>query len=142
MEDLYTVSAIATGGGRDGHVASSDGQVDLDVRPPQELGGQGNAANPESLFAAAYATCFHGALKLVANSEGIDATGSKVRAVVTLGKDEGGFQLAAKINVVIANLDVATVQKLAEQAHEVCPYSKATRNNIDVEIVAVESFDE
>ena len=138
MENLYTISALSTGGGRDGHVASADGQIDLDVRPPKELGGQGGAANPESLFAAAYATCFHGALKLVAGQAKADADGSTVDVEVTLGKDESGFGLSAAISVTVPNVSLETARELADKAHQVCPYSKATRGNIDVTVTAVE----
>ncbi|MBN9643040.1 organic hydroperoxide resistance protein [Corynebacterium mendelii] len=138
MDNLYTVSATSTGGGRDGHVASSDNQIDFDVRPPKQLGGQGGAANPESLFAAAYATCFHGALKLVAGEASATTDGSTVECEVTLGKDDSGFGLAAVISVHIPDMPLDKAQQLADRAHQVCPYSKATRGNIDVTVTAVE----
>ena len=135
---LYTTRATAQGG-RSGHVASDDGMVSVDVRPPKELGGPGAAANPETLFAAGYAACFQGALMVVARRMQADATQSKVTVAVTFGKTpDGGYGLAAKISVAIPGVDRAKVQELVQAAHGVCPYSKATRGNIDVTLEAVE----
>src|SRR6476620_7902051 len=95
MTSLYTASVAATGDGRNGHVQSTDGILDLDVRLPRELGGSGDAANPELLFAAGYAACFHSALRLVAGQAKVDTTDSEVVADVSLGaNDAGGFELA------------------------------------------------
>jgi lipoyl-dependent peroxiredoxin len=135
MTSLYTASVAATGDGRNGHVQSTDGILDLDVRLPQELGGAGGAANPELLFAAGYAACFHSALRLAASQAKADVTDSEVVADVSLGATEtGGFQLAVRLEVSVPNLDEPAARALVEQAHQLCPYSNATRGNIDVAI--------
>lgn len=134
MNVLYSAVAHATGDGRNGHVHSDDGVVDLDMRVPQALGGPGgDHANPELLFAAGYAACFHSALRLVGGREKVDVTGSEVSATVGLGaNDTGGFGLAVELDVHLPELDDDAARRLAEQAHEVCPYSNATRGNVDV----------
>jgi len=136
MKTLYTTSAVATGNGRDGHVQSVDGILDADVRTPKELGGEGGATNPEQLFAAGYAACFHSALRLVAKQAGADVTDSEVVADVSLGAlPTGGFGLAVKLEVTLPAVDRATAETVVAQAHQVCPYSNATRGNIEVELV-------
>jgi osmotically inducible protein OsmC len=133
MTPLYTASAVATGDGRNGHVHSTDGILDAEVRAPKELGGAGGATNPEQLFAAGYAACFHSALRLVAQSEGADVTGSEVVADVSIGDNgNGGFGLAVALEVALPAVERATAEKLLERAHQVCPYSNATRGNIEV----------
>jgi len=133
MTPLYTASAVATGDGRNGHVQSTDGHVDLDVRIPQEMGGTGGATNPEQLFAAGYAACFHSALRLVAGRAKADVRDSEVVADVSIGaNDAGGFQLAVQLEVSLPAVDAETAQRLVEQAHQVCPYSNATRGNVEV----------
>jgi lipoyl-dependent peroxiredoxin len=133
MKTLYTTSAVALGDGRDGHVRTFDGQLDTPVRTPKELGGEGGATNPEQLFAAGYAACFHSALKLVAAKAKVDTTDSEVVVDVSLGAlQRGGFGLAARIEVSLPAADRATAERVVEQAHQVCPYSNATRGNIDV----------
>ncbi|MEA5118595.1 MAG: organic hydroperoxide resistance protein [Propionicimonas sp.] len=133
MKPLYTASAVATGDGRNGHVRSVDGLVDLDVRTPPEMGGPGGAPNPELLFAAGYAACFHSALRQVARASKADVTDSEVVADVSIGQlDAGGFGLAVRLEVNLPNVDPATAQALMEQAHQVCPYSSATRGNVEV----------
>ena len=133
MTPLYTASAVATGDGRNGHVQSTDGLVDTDVRTPTELGGPGGATNPEQLFAAGYAACFHSALKVVAGREKADTTDSEVVADVSIGDDgAGGFQLAVQLEVTLPALDEDAARSLVEKAHQVCPYSHATRGNIEV----------
>ncbi|WP_121253983.1 organic hydroperoxide resistance protein [Nocardioides ferulae] len=133
MTPLYTASAVATGDGRNGHVRSTDGFVDTEVRTPPELGGPGGATNPEQLFAAGYAACFHSALRLVAGKAGADVTDSEVVADVSIGSvDGGGFGLAVQLEVALPALDHATALDLVHQAHQVCPYSNATRGNIEV----------
>ncbi|MCL8026719.1 organic hydroperoxide resistance protein [Nocardioides bruguierae] len=133
METVYTATALATGDGRNGHVASSDGLVDTDVRIPKEMGGPGGATNPEQLFAAGYAACFHSALKVVARGTGADLGETEVVADVSIGTLEGGgFGLAVGLEVTIPRLDRDQAQQLVEQAHQVCPYSNATRGNIEV----------
>ncbi|MBG6098405.1 organic hydroperoxide resistance protein [Nocardioides luteus] len=135
MTPLYTATAVSTGDARNGHVQSTDGLIDADVRVPKEMGGEGGATNPEQLFAAGYAACFHSALKLVAGKAKVDMTDSEVVADVSIGSNgEGGFGLAVQLEVTIPGADAATAQQLAEQAHQVCPYSNATRGNIEVKL--------
>ncbi len=139
MNVLYTATAHATGDGRNGHARSDDGYLDLDLRVPPEMGGPGGATNPEELFAAGYAACFHSALKLVAGQRKLDVSGTEVSASIGIGAlDSGGFGLTASLVVYAPKLDRATAQALTEAAHEVCPYSNATRGNIDVALSVVE----
>ncbi|MEJ7723124.1 MAG: organic hydroperoxide resistance protein [Ilumatobacteraceae bacterium] len=139
MNIMYTAVAHATGDGRNGRVHSDGEALDLDLRVPKELGGPGGSfANPELLFAAGYSSCFHSALKLVSAREQADVSDSEVSATVGIGAtDGGGFGLAVELDVHIPNVDDATAQRLAEAAHEVCPYSNATRGNIDVTLRVV-----
>jgi Ohr subfamily peroxiredoxin len=133
METLYTATATAAGDGRNGHVRSSDGLLDTDVRTPKELGGAGGATNPEQLFAAGYAACFHSALRMVAGKQKADVTGSEVTADVSIGSNgSGGFGLAVTLMISLPALDQAEARELTARAHEVCPYSNATRGNVDV----------
>jgi lipoyl-dependent peroxiredoxin len=134
---LYTAEATAVGG-RDGHVRSADGLVDVDLRPPVEMGGPGGATNPEELFAAGYAACFQSALAVVARRSKVSVDGSTVTARVTIGTvGGGGFGLAVALFVHIPDVDEETTRSLIEGAHEVCPYSNATRGNIEVTLTAV-----
>ena len=133
MDAIYVATAHATGDGRNGHTESEDGILSVDVRIPQAMGGPGGATNPEQLFAAGYAACFHSALKLVASMAKADATGTEVSASVSIGTlDSGGFGLAVELDVSVPNVDRATAESLAASAHEVCPYSNATRGNVEV----------
>ena len=133
METLYTASAVATGAGRNGHVQSTDGHLDTDVRIPKEMGGPGGATNPEQLFAAGYAACFHSALQLVAGQAKADITDSEVVADVSIGpNDAGGFGLAVQLEISLPAVERAQAEELVEQAHQVCPYSNATRGNVEV----------
>jgi lipoyl-dependent peroxiredoxin len=133
MDILYTATATATGDGRNGHVRSSDGLLDTDVRIPAAMGGPGGATNPEQLFAAGYAACFHSALRVVAREQKADVAGSTVTAQVGIGPNgSGGFGLAVTLTVSLPALAPEDAQKVAARAHEVCPYSNATRGNIDV----------
>jgi Ohr subfamily peroxiredoxin len=136
MEAVYTASATATGDGRNGHVRSSDGVLDFDLAVPKEMGGPGGALpNPEELFAAGYAACFHGALKAVARSKKITLTDTAITVDVGIGPNgQGGFQLQATIEAEIPGVDQATAQELLDAAHQVCPYSNATRGNIEVNL--------
>lgn len=137
IKPLYTARASATGG-RTGHSQTDDGLLSVDVRPPKEMGGPGGATNPEQLFAVGYAACFQSALGRVSRGAGVDSAGSTVEADVTIGTIEGGtYGLAVALRVGIPGQDTATVQKLADSAHRVCPYSNATRGNIEVTIEAV-----
>ncbi len=136
VKPLYTARATATGG-RSGHVVSADGILDVNVRPPKEMGGPGGATNPEQLFAAGYAACFQSALSLVGRRQGVDTSDSLVNADVSIGTVEGGgYGLAVALRVTIPGVDPEQVRSLAEAAHQVCPYSNATRGNIDVTLDA------
>lgn len=138
MEAMYTATATATGDGRNGHTTSEDGMLDFDVRVPKEMGGPGGATNPEQLFAAGYAACFHSALKFVGAAEKADVTGTEVSASVSIGRNaNGGFGLAVELDVHAPALDHDTALALVEKAHLVCPYSNATRGNIDVALKVV-----
>lgn len=139
MNIVYTAEALATGAGRDGHVRSSDGLVEHDLAVPKEMGGAGGATNPEQLFAAGYAACFHSALQMVARSQKASLGDSSVGAKVGIGQlDNGGFGLNVALEVVIPDLPHEQAQQLADQAHQVCPYSNATRGNIEVTVSVVE----
>jgi osmotically inducible protein OsmC len=130
---LYTAVATSTGDGRNGHVRSLDGLVDTDVRIPREMGGEGGATNPEQLFAAGYAACFHSALKATRKQHGVDLTDSAVTAEVGIGSNpDGGFGLAVTLRVELSSVSREDAEKAVAMAHEVCPYSNATRGNIDV----------
>ncbi|SDX42939.1 peroxiredoxin, Ohr subfamily [Marininema mesophilum] len=134
MKPLFTTAATSQGG-RDGRVVSEDGVIDLDVRAPKEMGGPGgHATNPEQLFAAGYSTCFNSALNLVIRKERVSTGNPEVTANVSIGKDsDGGYGLAAKLQIKIPDVDRETAQKLVKEASKVCPYAKATRGNIEVE---------
>ncbi|MEU8790594.1 organic hydroperoxide resistance protein [Streptomyces sp. NPDC048643] len=133
-EVLYTAVATAENG-RDGRVATDDGKLDVVVNPPKEMGGSGAGTNPEQLFAAGYSACFQGALGVVARQENADISGSTVTAKVGIGKNHDGFGIIVEISAAIPNVDAGTARALLEKAHQVCPYSKATRGNITVTLV-------
>ncbi len=131
---LYTAHATSKGG-RGGNVKSDDGIVDFNLTVPKSMGGDGaKGTNPEQLFAAGYSACFAGALGLVARTQGVNPGPFTISADVTIGKDETGYGLAAKLVGSFPELDKAKAQALMEAAHQVCPYSKATRGNIAVEL--------
>ena len=133
MTHLYTAEALATGDGRNGHGRSSDGVLDLDLGIPKELGGAGTGTNPEQLFAVGYAACFHSALRTVARAEKADVSDSAVGARVSLDAiDGGGFGLSVELEISLPALSTEDARALTEKAHQVCPYSNATRGNIDV----------
>jgi osmotically inducible protein OsmC len=136
VQVLYTAEAVATGAGRAGEVRSSDGVIDEQLAIPKELGGPGgDATNPEQLFAAGYAACFNSALALVARQAKVDMASSEVTARVGIGpQGGGGFGLTVTLVVDVPNVDKAIVEDLAAKAHMVCPYSNATRGNIEVEL--------
>ena len=144
IKSLYTARATAHGG-RSGHAVSSDGVLDVDLQPPKEMGGpsggtgdeagngQSRGTNPEQLFAAGYAACFQSALAVVGRRAGVDTSGSLVQADVSIGTIQGGgYGLAVVLKIAIPGVDRDTVRSLADAAHKVCPYSNATRGNIDV----------
>ncbi|MBN6777054.1 organic hydroperoxide resistance protein [Pseudoclavibacter alba] len=136
MEALYTALAHASGGGRDGHVRTEDDRLDTATRPPKELGGSGEGLNPEQLFAAGYAACFLGAFHAAGKELESDTTDAQVSTSVSLGKRAaGGFEIAVTHDVHAPNLSEADTKAVATKAHEeICPYSHATRGNVDVTI--------
>ena len=141
MDVLYTAHATASGGGReDGRSTTDDGKIDVKLSTPTEMGGKGgDGTNPEQLFATGYAACFLGALRLVSGKAGTPVgPDTKVTASVGFGKNTKGegFNLDIALAVSDTGLDQATAQKLVEIAHTVCPYSNATRNNVDVRLSA------
>jgi lipoyl-dependent peroxiredoxin len=131
---LYTAEATSTGDGRNGHVVSSDHRLDFDLAMPPELGGSGNGTNPEQLFAAGYAACFHSALRGVARRAGVDVGESVVTAAVGVGPEGDMFGLVVTLVISVPGLDRDKTRELAEAAHQRCPYSRATRGNISVEL--------
>ena len=133
---LYTARATAHGG-RDGRTASEDGKLDVTVAPPKELGGNGEGTNPEQLFAAGFASCFHSALKLVARRVRQNADNSTVTAEVGIGPIHGGAGYGLEVELVVSlpDVDRAVAEELVTKAHEVCPYSNATRGNLKVDLV-------
>jgi osmotically inducible protein OsmC len=132
----YTASATSTGDGRNGHVRSSDGVLDLDLATPKEMGGAGGTlTNPEQLFAAGYAACFHSALRGVARREKITLTDDAITADVGVGSNgNGGFGLVVTLEAELPSVDETTARRLLDAAHQVCPYSNATRGNVEVTI--------
>lgn len=134
MDALYT--AVATANGREGRAVSSDGQIDLGLALPPALGGNGKGTNPEQLFAAGYAACFASAMSSVGREMKLDTKDVSVTAEVSIGKDDTGFGLAVIMRVELPEaLEGETGRRLVEATHAFCPYSKATRGNIDVELV-------
>ena len=135
MDLLYTAVATSTHG-REGRAVSSDGRLDLQLGTPAEMGGNGQGTNPEQLFAAGYSACFASALGLVGRQAKVDVSDAAVTAEVSIGKQGEGFGLAVTLRVELpGSVDAETGRKLVEQAHQVCPYSNATRGNIPVELV-------
>lgn len=132
---VYTARAHATGG-REGHARTDDGKLDVKLTPPTEMGGSGTGLNPEQFFAAGYAACFLGATKFVAKNEGVTVPDdARVDAAVSIGPIPGGFGIAVELKVNLPGVDRAIAQKLIDVAHgQVCPYSNATRGNVDVTV--------
>ncbi|AMW77942.1 organic hydroperoxide resistance protein [Acinetobacter sp. TGL-Y2] len=129
---VYTAKAKATGG-RDGRATSSDGVLDVQLAVPKEMGGPGGGTNPEQLFAAGYSACFLGAMKFVANRDKLNISkDAYIEGEVSIGPIPTGFGLAVILNVHLEGLEQNEAQKLVDAAHIVCPYSNATRGNIDV----------
>jgi len=134
-EPIYTATATSSGDGRNGSVRSADGHIDQDVKIPSSFGGPGGATNPEELFAAAYAVCFHNALRLVAKDKGMEiGDDSTVDAAIGIGPDATSFVLNATITAHLPGLDPEQAQELLAAAHQICPYSKATRGNMPVDL--------
>ncbi|HEY1103592.1 MAG TPA: organic hydroperoxide resistance protein [Burkholderiaceae bacterium] len=129
---VYTAHASATGG-REGQARSDDGLLDVKLVVPKEMGGMGGGVNPEQLFAAGYSACFLGALKFVAGQQKVAVPAdTKVEGAVGIGPIPTGFNIQVALTVTIPGLDRAAAEALVEKAHVVCPYSNATRGNIDV----------
>jgi Ohr subfamily peroxiredoxin len=135
IKALYTATATATGG-RDGRAVSSDAILDVKLATPRELGGQGGAAtNPEQLFAAGYSACFIGALKFVAGQKKLALPAdTSITGKVGIGQIPGGFGLEVELDVSLPGLEQAAAEELVAAAHQVCPYSNATRGNIEVRL--------
>ena len=131
---LYTAKARTTGG-RDGRAVSDDGLLDVKLAPPKELGGMGGATNPEQLFAAGYSACFMSALKHVAGMKKVAVPAdASIEASVDIGPISQGFGIAVQMTINLPGLDRAVAQDLVDTAHQVCPYSNATRGNIVVDL--------
>jgi Ohr subfamily peroxiredoxin len=135
---LYTAQATVTGGRANGHGVTSDGTLDVQLRAPVEMGGEGGGTNPEQLFAIGYAACFEGALGVAARREKVDVGDVSIVSRVSLGPTEDrGFGIAAELDVTLPQVtDPEQALRIVEEAHKVCPYSNATRGNIDVRITA------
>lgn len=134
MNKVYTAQ-VTSKGGREGFVKSSDGKLNMKLSQPSDSAD--SATNPEQLFAAGYAACFHSALKMIAKNKGIETEGSEVTAEVSLFKgDAADFRLSVVLNVTVPGLGADETEALAGEAHQVCPYSRATRGDIDVEVRA------
>jgi lipoyl-dependent peroxiredoxin len=131
---LYTAEAEVTGGRAAGHGETSDGQLKVDLRVPKELGGDGDGTNPEELFAVGYAACFEGALAVVGRRQELEAGDARIASKVKLlPTGDGGFQLAVDMDVTLPSIDDPDkAVEVVRAAHGVCPYSNATRGNIDV----------
>ncbi|PVZ12888.1 organic hydroperoxide resistance protein [Actinomycetospora cinnamomea] len=136
MDIQYTAEATSSGDARNGHVRSSDGVIDQDMTMPKEMGGPGGGTNPEQLFAAGYAACFHQALKLAAGQADLDIDSSTVEARVGIGPDAESFGLKVWLTATVPGADQQQADRLVARAHELCPYSKATRGNIEVNLSA------
>ncbi len=134
---LYEAHAKSTGG-REGTSRTSDGLLDVNLRVPKEMGGPGGGVNPEQLFAAGYSACFVGAMKFVAGQEKVAIPAdTSIEATVGIGQIPQGFGIVVKLDVTVPGVDRAVAQSIIDKAHQVCPYSNATRGNIDVTITLV-----
>ncbi|MBK8970059.1 MAG: organic hydroperoxide resistance protein [Hahellaceae bacterium] len=139
MKNLYETRATASGG-RNGQVATDDGLLSVKLAYPKALGGKGDQTNPEQLFAAGYAACFSNAILHVAKAFSVTLTQAPVSATIGLAANaSGGFQLSASLKVALADIELATAQKLVEAAHQVCPYSNAIRNNVAVKLEVIQA---
>ena len=138
MTVLYTAEALATGDGRNGEVRTSDGVLDEVLAIPKEMGGPGgDKTNPEQLFAAGYAACFHNGLRLIAGQQRVSVDGSTVHATVQLlNREDGGFTLAVALTAHLPGVEQSVADQLVATTHQVCPYSNATRGNIEVTLAA------
>jgi osmotically inducible protein OsmC len=136
MEKVYT-AVVTAKGGRDGHIRSSDGVIDLDLKKPVEMGGESGYTNPEQLFAGAYGACYLGALGTMAKRDNIDVSEATAEVHVSFNKDDNAYALSAELHVHIPGLSLNETQQIADKAHRACPYSKAVRGNIEVKVLAV-----
>ena len=137
MKTLYTAEALATGEGRGGHGRTSDGKLDLDLAIPKEMGGSGNGTNPEQLFAAGWGACFLGAVRRAAAERNIRLTSTAIAVEATLTHgDDGEFGLSAVLTLELGGVEQETAVELGNAAHQICPYSKATRGTIPVTVNA------
>jgi lipoyl-dependent peroxiredoxin len=136
--EIYTAHATVTGGRADGHGVSSDGKLDVHLRPPAEMGGDGEGTNPEQLFAVGYAACFEGALGAIARRQKVELGEVSIDSRVSLSPNgSGGFVLSVELDVTLPDIsDAHQAAEIALAAHQVCPYSNATRGNIEVAISA------
>lgn len=135
IRDAAYIARVTVTGGRGGHASSDDGALDVDLRRP---GSPERGTNPEQLFAASWAACFQSALMSAGRQRGIDTSRSRVEAAIGLINDEGVYTLGAEFRIAIPGVDKATIDELAATAHQICPYSNATRGNVNVIFVAVD----
>jgi lipoyl-dependent peroxiredoxin len=134
---IYTAEATVTGGRAEGHGLSSDGALDVQLRSPAEMGGQGGGTNPEQLFAVGYAACFEGALGVVAMREKAEAGDVSIDSKVSLlTREDRGYKIGVELDVTLPSLDAQTAKQVVAAAHEVCPYSNAIKGNVDVKLTA------
>jgi lipoyl-dependent peroxiredoxin len=136
MSTMYSTKVTATGG-RHGHIHSEDGLLDMKLALPRELGGKGDATNPETLFAGGYAACFENALLRVSREKGLRFADDDVEVIAEIGlsrNDSGNFVLSAALAVAVTGVDQETAEELAKSAHQICPYSNAIRGNVEVRI--------
>lgn len=136
MKNLYT-AVVTAKGGRDGNIKSSDGVIDLDLKAPKVMGGEDGYPNPELLFAGAWGSCYLGALGSVGKRDGVDVSEATAEVHVSFNQEsEASYQLSAQIHVYIPNVELEKAQKMADAAHRGCPYSKAIKGNIEVQVIA------
>jgi Ohr subfamily peroxiredoxin len=133
-DPLYKTKAISKGGRAGGKAALTEGGLWFHMEHSKPLGGSGEGVNPEQLFAMGWATCFNGAVLFIAGQKKLDASKAEVTCEVGIGREEGGLGLSARLTLTVPGMERAQVQELLEAAHQMCPYSKATRNNIPVEL--------
>ncbi|MEZ5123619.1 MAG: organic hydroperoxide resistance protein [Solirubrobacterales bacterium] len=134
---IYTAEAMVAGGRESGHGRTSDGALEVDLRLPVEMGGSGGGTNPEQLFAIGYAACFEGALGVAARRAKVEADDASIDARVSLiTTEERGFNVAVQLDVTLPSVDGEQAREIVAAAHQVCPYSNATRGNIDVTLTA------
>ena len=136
MEKLYT-AVVTAKGGRNGNIKSSDGILELHIQKPYEMGGQGGATNPEQLFAAAWGPCYLGTLGAIAKKDGVDVTEATATVSISFNEDGNANMLSAELDVHIPGITIEEAQQLADKAHRICPYSKATRGNIECRVTAI-----